>query len=156
MPQSYAGLFYHLVYRTKYKRILIPQELLSELYAYCGGIIRSDKGILIAAGGMPDHIHLLLTIHREISISDAVRNVKARSSKWLHDQGYPDFQWQSGFSIFSVSASVVPKVKTYIALQEEHHRKLTFLEELIALYDHYGIPYDKKYLTEEDNDGATG
>ena len=144
MPQSYAGLFYHLVYRTKYKRILIPADLLSELYAYSGGIIRSDKGILIAAGGMPDHVHFLLTIHREIAISDAVKNIKARSSRWLH------FQWQSGFSIFYVSASVAPKVKLYIANQEEHHKRMTFIEELIALYDHYGIPYDPKYLTEED------
>ena len=152
MPQSYAGLFYHLVYRTKYWRIQIPPELISELYAYSGGIVRSDKGILIAAGGMPDHIHMLLTIHREMSISDAVKNIKARSSKWLHERGYKEFQWQSGFSIFSVSASVVPKVKLYIANQEEHHKKLTFVQELIALYDQYGIPYDKKYLTEEDND----
>ena len=150
MPQSYAGLFYHLVYRTKYKRILIPGDLLSELYAYSGGIIRSDKGILIAAGGMPDHVHFLLTIHREIAISDAVKNIKARSSRWLHERGYSDFQWQSGFSIFSVSASVVPKVKIYIANQEEHHKTTTFIQELIALYDHYGIPYDRKYLTEED------
>lgn len=150
MPQSYAELFYHLVYRTKYKRIFIPNELRSDLYAFSGGIIRSDKGILIAAGGMPDHVHFLLTIHREISISDAVKNIKARSSKWLHEKGYRDFQWQAGFAIFSVSASIVPKVKIYIANQEEHHKKLTFLEELIALYDHYGIPYDRKYLTEED------
>ena len=152
MPQSYAGLFYHLVYRTKYKRIRIPTELTSELYAYTGGIIRSDKGILIAAGGMPDHVHLLLTIHREISISDAVRNIKARSSKWIHERGFRDFQWQSGFGIFSVSASVVPKVKLYIANQEEHHKKISFIDEVIALYDQYGIPYDRKYLTEEDVD----
>ena len=152
MPQSYAGVFYHLVYRTKYKRIEIPRELMPELFAYIGGIVRSDKGILIAAGGMTDHVHFLLTIHREISISDAVRNIKARSSKWLHERGYNGFQWQNGYSIFSVSASVVPKVKLYIANQEEHHKKRTFLQELIALYDQYGIPYDKKYLTEEDAD----
>jgi putative transposase len=152
MPQSYAGVFYHLVYRTKYKRMQIPRDLMLELYAYTGGIVRSDKGILIAAGGMPDHVHFLLTIHREISISDAVRNIKARSSKWLHERGHNDFQWQNGFSIFSVSASVVPKVKMYIANQEEHHKKMTFVQELIALYDQYGILYDKKYLTEEDTD----
>src|ERR1035437_744426 len=99
MPQSYAGVFYHLVYRTKYKRIQIPRELMSELYAFTGGIVRSDKGILIAAGGMTDHVHFLLTIHREISISDAVKNIKARSSRWLHEREYSDFQWQSGFSI---------------------------------------------------------
>jgi putative transposase len=150
MPQPYAGLFYHLIYRTKYKGIRIPSELTQELYAYSGGIIRSDKGVLLAAGGMPDHVHFLLAIHREISISDAVKNIKFRSSRWLHEKGYRDFQWQSGFAIFSVSASVAPKVKLYIANQVEHHTKRTFREELIALYDQYGVPYDLKYLKDED------
>ncbi len=152
MPQSYAGLFYHLIFRTKYKRTQIPPALLKDLYAFMGGIIRADKGNLISVGGMPDHVHLLLRIHREISISDAVRNIKMRSSKWIHEKGYAEFQWQSGFSIFSVSASVVPKVKVYIANQEEHHRKRTFVEELIAMYEQYGIPYDPKYLVDEDSD----
>ena len=152
MPQSYAGLNYHLVYRTKYNRILIPSEIVSDLYAYKGGIIRSDKGVLLAAGGMPDHVHLLLSIHREISISDAVQHIKSRSSAWVHEKGYGEFKWQSGFSIFSVSASVVPKTRLYIANQEEHHKTTTFVQELIGLYNHYGIPYDPRYLKEEDDD----
>jgi putative transposase len=152
MPQSYAGLNYHLVFRTKFKTITIPSELQEELFAYIGGIIRSDKGVLTAAGGMPDHVHFLLSIHREMSISDAVRNIKARSSRWLHERGHPKFQWQSGFSIFTVSASVVPKVKFYISNQAEHHRKKTFLEELTMLYDRYGIPYDPKYLKDQDDE----
>ena len=151
MPQSYAGLFYHLIYRTKYKHILIPRELTHELYAYSGGIIRSDKGVLLAAGGMPDHVHFLLSIHREMSISDAVKNIKFRSTRWLHLKGFADFQWQSGFGIFSVSASVAPKVKRYIANQEAHHTRTTFVDELIGLYDQYGVPYDRRYLKAEDD-----
>ncbi len=121
MPQSYSGLYYHLIFHTKSKDVLIPRELFSELFAHMGGILRKDHGILHEAGGMPDHVHLLLTISREVTIADAIRAIKARSSFWLSKQGVTEFRWQNGYAIFSVSSSVVPAVRKYIRNQEEHH-----------------------------------
>jgi len=92
MAHSYTGIYYHLIFHTKSNDVLIPKVLFDDLFAYIGGIIRKDNGILHEAGGMPDHIHLLLTIHRSVSIADAVRAIKARSSLWLSKQGIQDFK----------------------------------------------------------------
>jgi putative transposase len=122
VAQSYTGLYYHLIFHTKANGPLIPRELFNELFAYMGGVIRKDNGILLEAGGMPDPVHLLLSISREVTIANAVRAIKAHSSFWLSKQGIKGFGWQNGYAIFSVSASVVPTVRIYIINQEKHHR----------------------------------
>ena len=144
MAHAYTGLYYHLIFHTKSKDVLIPKHVFESLFAYIGGVIRKDGGILHEAGGMPDHIHLLLTIDRSISVANAVRAIKARSSFWLSKQGIDDFAWQGGYAIFSVSSSVVPNVQKYIQNQEEHHRKQTASEELDAFYNQYGVPKDQR------------
>src|SRR5437870_9311963 len=85
---------------------------------------RAEKSALLAAGGMPDHVHLLVSLSRELSIAETLRLVKANSSKWIHET-FPDrqqFAWQAGYGAFSVSFSNLPDVKNYLAHQGEHHR----------------------------------
>ena len=77
-----------------------------------------------------------------------VRALKAGSSGWLHET-FPEmrgFQWQAGYSIFSVSKSREEVVRRYIVGQEEHHRTQTFIEELKALLEKHGVPFDARYL----------
>src|SRR5580704_2128836 len=81
MPQSFGSLYFHLVFSSKHRQPLIDAEWQSRLYEYCGGILRREKSVLLAAGGMPDHVHLLVSLSRELSIADVVRLVKASSSK---------------------------------------------------------------------------
>ncbi|MFG0252358.1 MAG: transposase, partial [Phycisphaerales bacterium JB038] len=56
------------------------------------------------------------------------------------------FGWQGGYGAFTVSKSAVDEVTRYINKQEEHHRRMTFQEELVALLERHGIEYDPKYL----------
>ena len=124
MPQSLASLNFHLVFSTKNRQPLIDPEIQERLYEYIGGILRAEKSVLLAAGGMPDHVHLLVSLSRELSIADTLRLVKANSSKWVHET-FPhrqNFGWQAGYGAFSVSFSNLPEVKKYIAGQAEHHR----------------------------------
>src|SRR5437868_2830839 len=100
MPQSLTCLNYHIVFSTKDRRDLIVDEFQKELYKYIGGIFKGMKSKLIAVGGMPDHIHLLGSLHKELSISDALRTIKTNSSKWVHTE-YPErrnFAWQAGYA----------------------------------------------------------
>jgi len=152
MPQSYAGLYYHLVFRTKDRNTLIPTEIFSLLGEYIGGILKNEQGKLLAYGGMPDHVHMLVSLGREHTIADVMKKVKASSSKWIHDKDpmYRAFAWQAGYGAFTVSPSVVPKVKEYIANQKEHHKRRTFREELIEFLKNYGVEYDQKWILDED------
>jgi REP element-mobilizing transposase RayT len=97
---------------------------------------------------MPDHIHLLASISKELPIADAMRVVKTNSSKWMHETfpEYCSFAWQAGYGAFSVSYSNLDSVKKYIANQEEHHRKVGFKEEFIALLKRHDLEFDERYL----------
>jgi len=146
--QSFASLHYHIVFSTKNREPFIDSTLQSRLYEYRGGILRNHNGVLLAAGGIPDHVHLLVGLHREMAVAEGVKLVKAHSSKWIHDT-FPDrkaFAWQTGYGAFTVSYSNMDQVKRYIAGQEEHHRKRTFKEEFIAFLDRHEIPYDERYV----------
>jgi REP element-mobilizing transposase RayT len=145
---TYANLLYHVVFSTKGRLPLITEEVKEPLYEYMGGIIRGEGGILLEIGGVPDHVHLLAKFRTDIAVATMVKKIKGKSSKWRNDVGEQGerFQWQEGYGAFSVSESLVKKVRNYIRTQEEHHRGISFKDELIALLKRHRIPYDERYL----------
>ena len=148
MATTFANLLYHVVYSTKDRVPLIREDLRGPLYEYIGGIIRGEGGILLEAGGVSDHIHLLAKFKTSLAVAAMVQKIKGKSSKWVNDQpGRRErFDWQEGYGAFSVSESLVQKVRRYIKTQEEHHRKVSFKDELIAILKKNKIPYDERYL----------
>ena len=148
MPQSFASLHVHIIFSTKNRQPSITDDLQPRLYEYLGGIVRAGGGRLLAAGGMPDHVHLLVSSSKQVALADAVRTIKSNTSKWIHET-FPtqhDFAWQAGYGAFSVSFSNLDAVKRYIANQAEHHRKTTFREEFVALLRRHDIEFDERYL----------
>jgi REP element-mobilizing transposase RayT len=148
MANTYTQLIYHIVFSTKNRKPLIHQSLQKDLYSYIGGIIRNANAILIEIGGMPDHIHIVAGMKPTHQISDAVKVIKAKSSKWINEKtNFQDkFSWQTGYGAFSVSVSQFQTVRHYVAHQKEHHRATTFQEEFVALLKKHHIQYDEKYL----------
>lgn len=146
MSQTYHKLLYHVVFSTKYRAPLIEPGWRPDLHAFIGGIVRKRRGELLAAGGIPDHIHLLVRLAADRSVADVVRDIKSVSSGWRHEGGDRGFAWQGGYGAFTVSPSAVPDVTAYIDRQEEHHRERTFQEEFRALLVRHGIEYDERYL----------
>jgi putative transposase len=148
MPHSYCNLLYHIVFSTKDRRPWLTAERRPKLCDYMGGVIRNRGGILLAANGIEDHIHVLAKLRPDKALSDVLRDLKAGSSGWV-SQFFPDlreFKWQNGYAAFTVSASQVADVKKYIAHQEEHHRKFDFRAELMALLRANEIDFDERYL----------
>jgi putative transposase len=148
MPQSFTCLNHHIIFSTKHREPHLHKPLAARVYDYIGGIVRETKSVLLAAGGMPDHVHLLVSLSKEMAVADALRLIKTNSSKRVHET-FPDlkdFAWQTGYGAFAVSYSNVDAVKSYIAGQEEHHRVRTFQEEYRAFLDRHGIKYDERYL----------
>ena len=148
MPQSFTCLHFHFIFSTKDRLPSIAPDLQPRLFEYIGGIFRAEKGCLVAAGGMLDHVHLLASLSKEMSVSEAMRIIKANSSGWIHDT-FPDkqdFGWQAGYGAFAVSYSNIDVVKQYIARQAEHHRVKSFQEEFIEFLKRHNIQYDERYL----------
>ena len=148
MPQSLACLYAHLVFSTKNREPFIVPDLAPRLYAYIGGILRETGSVLIEAGGMPDHIHLLISLGRQVAVADTVRTIKSNSSRWVHET-FPAraaFAWQSGYGAFTVSFSNVEAVREYIRGQEEHHKVRTFQDEFREFLRRHAIEWDERYV----------
>ncbi|MCH8150708.1 MAG: transposase [Planctomycetes bacterium] len=126
----------------------MDDDLQPRLFEYIGGILRGCDNALIAAGGMPDHVHLLCSLGKQSSIADVVRTVKSNSSKWIHAtfDHQRQFAWQSGYGAFAVSWSNIEDVRRYLASQAEHHAHRSFKDELRALLERHEIEYDERYL----------
>jgi REP element-mobilizing transposase RayT len=101
---------------------------------------------------MPDHLHMLIGLRPDSSLSDLVRDVKANSSKFINEKRWVAgrFSWQEGFGAFSYSRSQLDTVINYIANQPKHHAKKTFREEYVSLLEHYGVEYDPRYIFKAD------
>ena len=147
MPQSFGSLHCHIVFSTKNRAPLITAELQPRLFEYIGGILRNHSSKLIAAGGMPDHVHLLVSLGRTVAVADALRVVKSNSSGWLHEEiGLKEFHWQDGYGAFAVSYSNVDQVKAYLAKQADHHRRMTFQDEFRELLRRHELEWDERYV----------
>ena len=142
MAHTYASNFIHCIFSTKERKPLIAADRKADLYAYIGGIARSEGFSLVAAGGTADHVHLLFILPATQSLAATVQKLKGSSSHWMGK----GFSWQEGYGAFSVSPSQVSVVKTYIQGQEQHHRKRSFEEEFAALLRNCGIEYDSRYV----------
>ena len=147
MANTYTQLYTHIVFHTKITGITMRDEDLERVFQYIGGIIREEGAIPFAVGGVEDHIHILTTLPKTITLADFVRAIKAKSSKWLKtvDSYYDVFQWQEGYGAFSISPSLMERTKKYIFTQAEHHNTKTYREEYGETLKAYGINYDERY-----------
>lgn len=148
MANTYSQLYIHLVFAVKGRENVINKSFKNELYKYICGIVTNKKQKVFSINGVADHIHILVSIGPDYSISDLVKDIKVNSTKWINERKFVvgKFQWQEGFGAFSVSQSQVSKVATYIDNQEEHHKKITFRQEYIDFLKSYNIEYDEKYI----------
>jgi putative transposase len=141
MSHAHVANFVHCVFSTKNRHNLIPPDLQPNLYAYLIGIATNLQIKMIAVGGMPNHIHLLLAVPPAMALSVTIQKLKANSSRWMGEQALT-FEWQKGYAAFSVSPSLVETVRNYIRNQERHHRGRTFEEEFLVLLKKAGVSYD--------------
>jgi REP element-mobilizing transposase RayT len=127
---------------------LITKSIQKELHKYIIGIFSKNGSYVNEIYANPDHIHILCTLPRTITMANLIAKVKASSSKWLKTKGFPNFSWQGGYGVFSVSVSKVHIVENYIRNQEQHHSKKSFKTEYISFLDNHNITYDDKYVWE--------
>lgn len=125
---------------------MITPDIEPRLYGYISGIISNNGGRMIVAGGIADHIHILISIGR-IDIGELIGDIKRDSSVWIKKQGelFEKFYWQRGYGAFSVSQSHVPTVSAYIKSQKEHHKKQSWEDEFRELCRKYEVEFDERY-----------
>lgn len=147
MASTHLSLHLHIIFGTKNRTPWISSEWRDRLHAYLGGTIRELGLVPEAIGGVEDHVHLLIGMTANHRLADVMRDVKRPSSEWIHRTiAEKKFAWQEGYGAFSVSPSSKAEVVSYIARQEEHHRKKTFAEEYREFLVKCGVEFDPRYV----------
>jgi putative transposase len=142
MADTFSKVLVHCVFSTKNRLAQIGDP--GELWSYLRGIARNCKTDTLAVGGTANHVHMLLALPRDVTISNLMRDLKANSSRHLNERRR-GFAWQDGYAAISVSPSQVNVVRKYIESQKEHHAKRSFESEYITILDKSGVPHSSEY-----------
>jgi putative transposase len=143
MGSTFFSLHYHIVFSTKERRPFIRREWRPRIHAYLGGVIRGMNGVAETVGGVEDHVHMLASLRPVHCVADVLRDLKKDSTNWVKENFDRKFAWQEGYAAFTVSPSATDSVRNYIANQEAHHGKHSFVDELQRLLGKAGIEYDE-------------
>lgn len=146
MPQSLSKVYIHCIFSTKNRVPLITDAIRKDLHSYIIGILSNTGSYVNEIYVNPDHLHVLCTLPRTITIAELISKIKTSSSKWIKKQGLVNFSWQDGYGSFSVSPSKVRIVEKYILNQPGHHEKISFEDELRVFFKEYKIEYDERYV----------
>ena len=146
---TYTQILYQVVFGSKdYTSFLtkVNQEI---LYNYIAGILWNKKCHPHLVGGYSNHIHIVFDLHPTVALSYLVKDIKKASHEMMvrekvSFQRFPG--WQVGFGAFTYTQSSKSALIQYVKDQENHHKKYSFRDELMALYEEHSIEFDEKYL----------
>ena len=144
MSQTYTKLLIHAVWSTKRREKVIDAEMRPRLFNYMSGIAMNIGVIPLAVGGVEDHVHVLLWLKPDQSISKVIQTIKSNSSRWLN-QTFPESAFrrsQRGYSAFSIGVAQVERTERYIRNQAEHHKQQSYHAELRGFLARHGLELD--------------
>jgi len=151
MANTYHQMYIQAVFAVKYRKAVLHKDWRKDVFAVIGNLINETGCKTIIVNGVEDHVHCFLGLKPTVSISELMKTVKAKSSKYINDNNFllDRFEWQVGYGAFSYSQSHINRVYKYIENQEEHHRKKSFKEEYLKYLDEYKIPFEERYVFED-------
>jgi REP element-mobilizing transposase RayT len=148
MANTYTQIYVHGIFAVQNRISLINESWREELYKYITGIVQHHGHKMLQIGGMPDHIHILVSMHPVQALSNLMQTVKSESAEWINKRRLVmgHFSWQEGYGAFSYSKSQLNNVIQYIINQPEHHKKHDMTAEYIDFLKKFGIEYNEKYV----------
>lgn len=151
MANTYHQIYLQIVFAVKYRMAVIDTGWKHQLLAVIGNLINETKCKTIIVNGVEDHIHCFVGLKPVVSVSELMKTVKAKSSKYINDHSLTPsrFEWQEGYGVFSYSQSAVDAVYKYIQNQEAHHKKQTFRNEYLDFLKKFKVEYDEQYIFQD-------
>jgi len=148
MANTYHQIYLQTVFAVKHRMSVIDKSWRSTLFGVIGNLINEANCKTIIVNGVEDHVHCFVGLRPVVSVSELMKTVKAKSSKYINDHTLtPErFEWQEGYGVFSYSQKDVDTIYKYIQNQEEHHKSQTFREEYLDLLKEFNVEYDEQYI----------
>lgn len=151
MANTYHQIYLQTVFAVKYREAVLHKDWRGKIFGVIGNLINETNCKTLIVNGVEDHVHCLLALKPMVSVSELLKTIKAKSSKYINDNNMTPhrFEWQEGYGVFSYSRLQIDAVYHYIKNQEIHHQHLLFKDEYINLLKEFGIDYDEQYLFKE-------
>lgn len=151
MANTYHQVYLQAVFAVKYRNAVINSAWKSTLLGVIGNLVNETGCKNIIVNGVEDHVHCFFGLRPVVSISELMKTVKAKSSKYINDHTLTQnrFEWQEGYGVFSYSQSSIDNVYNYIKNQEEHHKRQTFKDEYVELLREFNVLYDEQYVFQD-------
>ena len=151
MANTYHQIYLQTVFAVKYRNAVINKEWRPKLLGVIGNLINESNCKTIIVNGVDDHVHCFFGLKPVVSVSELMKTVKAKSSKYVNDHNLTPrkFEWQEGYGAFSYRQHDVDQIYKYVQNQEAHHQKQTFKDEYLELLKEFEIGYDEQYIFQE-------
>ena len=151
MANTYHQIYLQTVFAVKYRNAVIIKEWRPKLLSVIGNLINESNCKTIIVNGVEDHVHCFLGLRPVVSVSELMKTIKAKSSKYINDHQLTPtrFEWQEGYGVFSYHQSMIDTIYKYIQNQEKHHKIQTFKEEYLGLLKEFRIDYDEQYIFQD-------
>ena len=151
MANTYHQIYLQTVFAVKYRNADLSKSWRSKLFGVIGSLINETNCKTIIVNGVEDHVHCFVGLKPVVSVSELMKVVKAKSSKYINDHSLTKerFEWQEGYGVFSYGQSQIDRVFKYIQNQELHHKKQTFREEYFEFLKKFKIEYNEPYIFHE-------
>lgn len=151
MADTYHQIYLQIVFAVKYRAAVLDKSWRNQVFAVIGNLINEANCKTIIVNGVEDHVHCFVSLKPVVSVSELMKTVKAKSSKYINDHQLTKerFEWQEGYGVFSYSQTHNDNVYHYIKNQEEHHKKQFFKDEYVGLLKEFNVSYDEQYIFED-------
>src|SRR4249919_604025 len=151
MANTYHQIYLQTVFAVKYRNAVLNIAWRSKLQGVIGNLINETGCKTIIVNGVEDHMHCFLGLKPVVSVSELMKTVKAKSSKYINDHSLTKerFEWQEGYGVFSYRQRDVNQIYKYIQNQEVHHQSKTFKDEYLELLNEFETGYDEQYIFQE-------
>ena len=151
MANTYHQIYLQTVFAVKYRNAVLDKSWRPKLQGVIGNLINETGCKTIIVNGVEDHMHCFLGLRPAVSVSELMKTVKAKSSKYINDHSLTTerFECQEGYGVFSYRQRDVDQIYKYIQNQEVHHAKQSFRDEYLELLKEFEIGYDEQYIFQE-------
>ena len=151
MANTYHQIYLQTVFAVKYRKAVIDKSRRSQLQGVIGNLISEANCKTIIVNGVEDHVHCFVGLRPVVSVSELMKTVKAKSSKYINDHSLTSdrFEWQEGYGVFSYRQNDVDTIYQYIQNQEEHHKRQSFKEEYLELLKEFKVEYNEQYIFQD-------
>ena len=151
MANTYHQIYLQTVFAVKYRSSVIEKGWRSQLVGVIGNLINETNCKTIIVNGVEDHVHCFFGLKPVVSVSELMKTVKAKSSKYVNDHKLTPqrFEWQEGYGVFSYRQSDVDAIYKYIQNQETHHKTQSFRDEYLELLKEFNVQFDEQYIFQD-------